>query len=512
MENELKHFLLLGISVLGLQTMNASAAPLPVGTKLGITQGVGSGANVPCPTGSCFGTEVSPGFVIWTDLAPGTDGGFIVGKAQKCGGQELGDSNTNNSPGELTSAIRFLDRYATFCTDPGGEQNLFDDAGCTGAGCLGKTELKYLYYAWNGQKIPLGSSIGCAYPSCSPHQLAGIFVSNYQINPVTGGAWSINYSQVVPANPPTSFSGVNFFLLMRGTVEPAPCSNCNPLVAKDISLVMFTPAGDTVNWTPIISNPDGNLLTCSIVTPPAYGTATVSADCSGGTYTPNPGFSGNDSFTYKANNGLIDSAPGVVSVTVLTNLPPTAFDFHIEVTSGTLVTWRPSVDDSFGTVLTCMIGTAPTNGTATVASDCSSGTYQSNPGFIGTDSFTYIANDGQLDSNPGTVTVAVTEPVPDTICTGLYPVTRFTQTGKQGSLTITFTGNITSHTNKEVKVCPGTTLSYTASSTKDVVKCKVKNSLNSGSGTLRIRDHLKCTDKPGGKDKVQLKVKSGVTK
>ena len=151
------------------------------------------------------------------------------------------------------------------------------------------------------------------------------------------------------------------------------------------------------------------------------------------------------------------------------------------------------------------------NGTAAVALDCITGTYQPNPGFVGSDSFTYKVSNGEVFSNPATVTAVVSEGSADLLCTQNNPVSRYTQSGKQGTLSITLTGNIVSSTNKEIKICPGTTLSYTASSTKDLVKCKVKNSLTSGTGTLRIRDHLKCTDKPAGKDKLQFKVKSGVS-
>jgi uncharacterized Zn-binding protein involved in type VI secretion len=61
-----------------------------------------------------------------------------------------------------------------------------------------------------------------------------------------------------------------------------------------------------------------------------------------------------------------------------------------------------------------------------------------------------------------------------------------------------------------VKVCPGTTLDYQSTSTQGPVICKIKNSTTRGSGSLKINDHLKCTDKPAGKDKVHFKVKSGV--
>ena len=196
------------------------------------------------------------------------------------------------------------------------------------------------------------------------------------------------------------------------------------------------------------------------------------------------------------------------------NKPPLAQSIAVKTVSGTPLNWQPTVSDPDNgpLSLTCRLASLPPNGTATLKNDCSGGTYQSNPGFVGTDSFTYIANDGQADSNPGTVTVAVTEPPPTDLCRAAHPLTQFSQTGKQGTLTISFTGNIVAYTNKAVKVCPGTTLSYNATSTQDSVKCKVKHNTTSGSGTLRINDEIKCTDKPVGKDKVEFKVKSGVSK
>ncbi len=196
--------------------------PLPAGTLLGIDPGFGSGPNIPCATGSCFGMEVSPGFVLWTDYGPGTDGGFVLGKNQLPGGQEI--DGTNPNPGELSDAWYFFSNYGSFFTSPdGGALNKFDKAPCAGSGCIGKTELKVLNVAWNSGLIPMGSAAGCALPACTPDQLAGIFVTDYQIDPVTGGAWSINYNQVVPNG---SFSGVKFSTTIRGTVVVAdPCAD-----------------------------------------------------------------------------------------------------------------------------------------------------------------------------------------------------------------------------------------------------------------------------------------------
>ncbi len=527
---------LIGVAFISLPFMTAAAAPLPAGTKLGITPGVGSGPNLPCASGSCFSMEVAPGFIVWTDFGPGTDGGFIVGKTQKCGTQELGPSVANTTPSELSNAWNFFANFGTFCTDPGGEQNIFDNAGCAGAACIGKTEIKYLYVAWNGNKIPLGSSTGCVLPGCSPDQMAGIFVTNYQINVVTGGAWSMDYKQVVPSG---QFLGVKFGMTARGTVT-INNNSCPGCMALPVYIAAIS--GQVVNWTPVISNPNGVPITCRIGTPPTCGTATIASDCSTGTYKACTGFVGITGFTYLFNDGVSDSTPADVTVAVveLSPTPPPIPSTTISVTPtytaiatplctpnpapylpplstapGQPVSWDVSQSAS-----NCSVAQPPVYGVVTLTGTCA-GVYTPNIGFIGRDQFTYagIATGGNCPASfTSTITIdvcpaggcAAPTPTPRP-CQADHPVTQLSSLGKQGTLSITFTGNIVSSTNKEIKICPGTALSYTASSTKDVVKCKVKNSLTSGNGTLRIRDHLKCTDKPRGKDKVQFKVKSGVS-
>ena len=61
------------------------------------------------------------------------------------------------------------------------------------------------------------------------------------------------------------------------------------------------------------SDPDGNPLTAILVSGPSNGSLTLNAD---GTfnYTPNSGFTGTDSFTYKANDGALDSNVATVTI------------------------------------------------------------------------------------------------------------------------------------------------------------------------------------------------------
>ena len=221
--------------------------------------------------------------------------------------------------------------------------------------------------------------------------------------------------------------------------------------------------------------------------------------------------SGADFFTtvYSLNAAVTTPAPSPTP----TPAPPLSVgDVSITTLRDTAAVWTPVVIDLTMTPMapTCRIVNPPANGTATIDDYCRSGTYMPAPGFIGNDVFTYQASKGSLVSNIGTVAVAVTEGPVDQICVQNNPVSQFSQTGKQGTLTISFTGNITSHTNKEVKICPGTILKYQASSTQGPVECKVRNNTTRGSGSLKINDHIKCTDKPAGKDKVWFKVKSGV--
>ena len=63
------------------------------------------------------------------------------------------------------------------------------------------------------------------------------------------------------------------------------------------------------------SDEDGNSLTYAIVVPPAHGS--LSGSVPNVTYTPAAGYSGTDSFTFKANDGILDSAAATVSLTII---------------------------------------------------------------------------------------------------------------------------------------------------------------------------------------------------
>lgn len=63
------------------------------------------------------------------------------------------------------------------------------------------------------------------------------------------------------------------------------------------------------------SDPDGDSLTAVLVTGPAHGSLTLNDDGSF-EYRPDDGYSGTDSFTYRASDGELESDPIVVTITV----------------------------------------------------------------------------------------------------------------------------------------------------------------------------------------------------
>jgi Bacterial Ig domain/Fibronectin type III domain len=218
-----------------------------------------------------------------------------------------------------------------------------------------------------------------------------------ELEPVSTTA--ANHASRESANPP------------QLVIETSSAANGAPS-ALDRSLAATS--GAAASWTPSVSDPDGDALTCSIVNSPAHGTASVASDCSSGSYTSDAGYTGSDSFTYEATDSSgADSGPATVSVTVsAANGAPTAVDRSLAATSGAAASWTPSVSDPDGDALTCSIVGAPANGTASVASDCSTGSYTSTGGYTGPDSFTYKATDPSgADSSAATVTVTVGSPV-----------------------------------------------------------------------------------------------------
>ncbi|WP_175545939.1 Ig-like domain-containing protein [Salegentibacter echinorum] len=155
-------------------------------------------------------------------------------------------------------------------------------------------------------------------------------------------------------------------------------------------------------------------LTASLDSDVSNGTLTFNADGSF-TYIPNSDFKGQDSFTYRANDGKLYSNIATVTITVNSttapNTAPVAVDNTYSIDQNEVLTIpAPGIlqndTDSEEDNLTASLDSDVSNGTLTLNAD-GSFTYEPDLGYTGQDSFTYTANDGTDDSNVATVTITV---------------------------------------------------------------------------------------------------------
>lgn len=187
-------------------------------------------------------------------------------------------------------------------------------------------------------------------------------------------------------------------------------------VAKPDDYTVATANELTVGGSGVLANDtdvDKQQLTASLTTQPRHGTLTLSTD---GTFSYDPAnaFAGVDTFTYEAFDGQKYSSPATVTIHVQdTNTPPTATNDRFATVIGEPITVQaPGVLANDADVnrdpLTARATSQPANGTLNMGSD-GSFTYTPNSAFSGTDSFTYVANDGTADSQPATVTITVSD-------------------------------------------------------------------------------------------------------
>ncbi|MCL6434297.1 MAG: tandem-95 repeat protein [Leptolyngbyaceae cyanobacterium HOT.MB2.61] len=165
------------------------------------------------------------------------------------------------------------------------------------------------------------------------------------------------------------------------------------------------------------SDSDGPSLNAILVSLPAQGSLSLSPTGSF-MYTPNPGFTGIDTFTYRASDGIANSnlATVTINVTVPANTPPTAspdiFLLNEDTTrTGNVLSNDTDVED--GRPAIAQLITGPTQAATFTLNADGSFNYTPNPNFNGTDTFTYIARDSAgATSNTATVTLSIT-PVND---------------------------------------------------------------------------------------------------
>jgi hypothetical protein len=153
------------------------------------------------------------------------------------------------------------------------------------------------------------------------------------------------------------------------------------------------------------SDPDGDALTYSVVAGPLHGA--LSGTVPNLTYTPALNYYGLDNFTFKANDGKIDSATAMVSITVTSvNDAPIALAQSVTTAEGTAQAITLTGTDVENNPLQYVLLSLPLHGS--LGGTLPNLTYFPAGGFFGADSFSFKVNDGALDSAPATVSLTVT--------------------------------------------------------------------------------------------------------
>jgi len=182
------------------------------------------------------------------------------------------------------------------------------------------------------------------------------------------------------------------------------------------------------------------------------------------TYKPDPNYNNTggataDTFKFLANDGTLDSNEATISVTVTAvNDAPVAVNDSYSTNQGNALTVNApgvlgndtdadnsgntnaglTVKDSNPNLAGVQPESQPNNGTLTLNAN-GSYTYTPNANFNGTDSFTYKATDGGLDSNTATVAITV-NPVGTSapMVTSVSPLDQATRVSRSTNVTATF--------------------------------------------------------------------------
>ncbi len=200
------------------------------------------------------------------------------------------------------------------------------------------------------------------------------------------------------ANDGKNYSGFATITIQVISTPANPVSN-----AQNVTM----PKNTTRSIVLTASDDNGDSLTYSVLSNPTNGT--LSGTAPNLAYTPNPDYIGPDSFTFKTTDGQADSNTATISINVTAdvsgNTPPIANDQNATAVQGTAKNIMLTASDADGNPLTYSVLSNPTNGTLSGAAP--NLIYTPNADFMGIDSFTFKATDGQVDSNTATVTINV---------------------------------------------------------------------------------------------------------
>jgi surface protein len=159
---------------------------------------------------------------------------------------------------------------------------------------------------------------------------------------------------------------------------------------------LTTDENSSINITLVGMDSDDDNLSYTIVSGPDHGV--LNGDAPNLRYTPNENFYGEDRFTFKVSDGLLDSNVATVLITINKfNHPPIAEDQNVTTFENTSLQITLMASDQDGDELTFSIDEHPSHGTLNGTAPTL--TYTPAYGYTGEDYFSYRADDGEKSSN-----------------------------------------------------------------------------------------------------------------
>lgn len=219
-----------------------------------------------------------------------------------------------------------------------------------------------------------------------------------------GNSRTLNYQPIANQHGATVITltasdGVNtstrFFQITVSPVNDAPIAAAQNLALNEDGSIALQLNGSDVEGTPLVF---------SVETPPQHGA--LSGSLPNLVYTPEPNFTGEDSFTFRASDGQLTSASALVRLQVNPiNDAPQAHAQAIELAEDTPKTILLSGSDVEGSALSHVLDTLPTKGT--LSGSVPNLLYTPNPDTHGSDSFTFHVTDGELTSSSQPISITI---------------------------------------------------------------------------------------------------------
>jgi hypothetical protein len=215
-------------------------------------------------------------------------------------------------------------------------------------------------------------------------------------------------------NPSTSPRTITFTVRDSGGASDSVSRSVSVASVNDAPVVVNqnrgTPEDTPLAITFTASDVDSSSFTFEIVSGPSNGT--LSGSGATRTYTPNLNFVGSDSFTFRASDGTSNSNIATVTITVggqndapvaVNDTASTSEDVPVSIQ----VLANDTDDENDPLTVQSVAVTSSTNGTVSISADKKSVLFTPAAEFSGTGIFSYVANDGALDSNAAVVMVQV---------------------------------------------------------------------------------------------------------